>query len=96
MDDNQNEWGDEETLDTKKFRVSSLPHSLSVLLIVTRWVLSWKEQSAVESSRAEGPSGAQSVLHIAAAGSFANPRVTNAPWRLSELPTLELSPLFPP
>lgn len=28
MDDNQNEWGDEETLDTKKFRVSPLPHSL--------------------------------------------------------------------
>lgn len=57
MDDNQNEWGDEETLDTKKFRVSSLPHSLSVLQVVTRWVLSWKEQNAVESSRAEGPWG---------------------------------------
>ena len=96
MDDNQNEWGDEETLDTKKFRVSSLPRSLSVLQVVTGWVLSWKEQSAAESSRAEGPSGAQSALRIAAAGSFANLRVTNAPLRLAELPVLELSPLLPP
>lgn len=40
MDDNQNEWGDEETLDTKKFRVSLLPHSLPVLLLG----LSQKEQ----------------------------------------------------
>lgn len=40
MDDNQNEWGDEETLDTKKFRVSPLPHSLPVLLLG----LSRKEQ----------------------------------------------------
>lgn len=31
MDDNQNEWGDEETLDTKKFRVSCLQGSLSTL-----------------------------------------------------------------
>lgn len=50
MDDNQNEWGDEETLDTKKFRVSSLPHPLSVLRVVARWVLSWKEQSAVKAA----------------------------------------------
>lgn len=35
MDDNQNEWGDEETLDTKKFRVSPVPHSLPVLQVVT-------------------------------------------------------------
>lgn len=36
------------------------------------------------------------ALRIAAAGSFANSHVTNAPLRLAELPTLELSPLLPP
>lgn len=96
MDDNQNEWGDEETLDTKKFRVSSLPHSLSVLQVGARWVLSRKEQGAAEGSRAEGPSGAQPAPCVTAAGSFANLRVTSAPLRLAELPTLGLSPLLPP
>ena len=96
MDDNQNEWGDEETLDTKKFRVSSLPRSVAVQHVVTGGVLSWKEQSAAGSSRAEGPPGARSALRIAAAGSFANLRATVAPLGLAELPTLELSPLLPP
>lgn len=78
-------------MDTKKFRVSSLPRPLLVLRAVTRWVLSRKEQH-----RAEGPSGTQSAPHIAAASSCANLHVTNAPWGLVELPMLELSTPLPP
>lgn len=41
MDDNQNEWGDEETLDTKRFRVSQGdPELLSLVSVLGRggWV----------------------------------------------------------
>lgn len=64
MDDNQNEWGDEETLDTKKFRVSPLPCSLPVLQAVSPGLVT---------QGAEGPSGPL----LAPLSSFANLPVTN-------------------
>lgn len=80
MDDNQNEWGDEETLDTKKFRVSPRPHSLPVLQAVS---------AGFVTEGAEGHSGAphccSQLLCKPACGK-------HTAWSLAGLPRLELSP----
>lgn len=71
MDDNQNEWGDEETLDTKKFRVSSLQDFLAVLQAVTRSAVAQRGR-ALGKQQNRFPFRAQSVLLTSSKSCFPN------------------------
>lgn len=71
MDDNQNEWGDEETLDTKKFRVSYLQDFLAVLQAVTRLAVAQRGR-ALGKQQNRFPFRARSVLLTSSKSCFPN------------------------
>lgn len=71
MDDNQNEWGDEETLDTKKFRVSYLQDFLAVLQAVTRSAVAQRGR-ALGKQQNRFPFRARSVLLTSSKSCFPN------------------------
>lgn len=92
MDDNQNEWGDEETLDTKKFRVSYLQDFLSVLQVVTRSAVA-REGRALGKQQDGFLFGARSVLLTTSEGCFPNLRVWRTRrWGLQNFPCCSSAP----